>query len=193
MRTRQSRYEALETVATRVIAAAGSFNSARGIDSQTSVGAAVDEERWPGNTQLLASVALAQSEQFERFTTYVVSNELFWNWNSVVRFVSGEVWFDKGFVIWHFRNYCSVQFVLLQSLSIGDQIVFTTNELVDSIKIFKWNASPNDEEEDFLWKKCTTGQIFYETKCAAGKTSMIKRNAPQADFFEWVLMGFLSF
>jgi len=31
--------------------------------------------------------------------TYVVSNELFWNWNGVVRFVSQEVWFDKGFVI----------------------------------------------------------------------------------------------
>jgi len=31
-----------------VIAATGSFYSARGIGSQALVGAAVDEERWPG-------------------------------------------------------------------------------------------------------------------------------------------------
>ena len=30
---------------------------------------------------------------------YVVSYKLFWNCNGVVRFVSQEVWFDKGFVI----------------------------------------------------------------------------------------------
>ena len=62
-----------------MIAATGSFNSAIGIDSQTSVVAAVDKERWAGTTQLLASLVLAQREQFERFTTYVVSNKLFWN------------------------------------------------------------------------------------------------------------------
>jgi len=174
----------LETVATRVIAATGSFNSARGIYSQTSVVAAVDKECWAVKTQLLASLVLAQRELFERFTTYVVSNKLFWYWNGVVRFVSREVWFDKGFVIWHFRNYCLVQLVSLRSLSIGVQIVFTTNELVERIKIFKWNASPNADGEDFLWKKCAAGQIIYETKCATGKTSMIKQNAPQAGFFE---------
>jgi len=43
--------------------------------------------------------------------TYVVSNKLFWNWYCVVPFVSQEVWFDKGFVIWNFRNYCSIQIV----------------------------------------------------------------------------------
>ena len=56
----------LETVATRVIAATGSFYSARGIGSQASVGAAVDEERFAGKTRLLASLVLAQSERFER-------------------------------------------------------------------------------------------------------------------------------
>jgi len=69
--------------------------------------------------------------------TYVVSNKLFWNWNGVVGFVSQEVWFDKGFVIWHFCNYCLVQIVSLWSLTIGVQIIFTTNELVDSIKNFE--------------------------------------------------------
>jgi len=55
----------LETVATRVIAATGSFDFARGIGSQASVRAAVDEERWAGKTHLSASLVLAQSEQFE--------------------------------------------------------------------------------------------------------------------------------
>jgi len=42
----------LKTVATRVIAATESFYFARGIGSQASVGAAVDEERWAGKTHL---------------------------------------------------------------------------------------------------------------------------------------------
>jgi len=97
--------------------------------------------------------------------TYVVSNKLFWNWNGVVRFVSQEVWFDKGFVIWNFRNYCLVQIVSLWSLSIGVQIISTTNELVDRIRNLKWKASL----DDFLWKECAAGQIFNEIKCAAGR------------------------
>jgi len=76
--------------------------------------------------------------------TYVVSNKLFWNCNGVVRFVPQEVWFDKGFVILNFRNYCLVQIVSLWWISIGVQIIFTTNELVDRIKNLKWNASAND-------------------------------------------------
>jgi len=62
-----------------VLAATESFHSARGIGSQVSVGAAVDEEHWAGKTHLLASLVLAQSELFERLTTYVVSNKMFWN------------------------------------------------------------------------------------------------------------------
>jgi len=50
---------------TRVIAATESFYFARGIGSQASVGAAVDEERWVGKTHLPARLVLAQSEQFE--------------------------------------------------------------------------------------------------------------------------------
>jgi len=76
--------------------------------------------------------------------TYIVSNKLFWNLNGVVRFVSQDVWSDKGFVIQKFRNYCLVQIVSLWSLSIGGQIIFTHNELVDRIRNLKWNASPND-------------------------------------------------
>jgi len=65
---------------------------------------------------------------------YVVSCKLFWNWNDVVRFVSQEVWFDKGFVIWNFLNYCLVQTVSSWSFNIGVEIIFTTNELVDRIR-----------------------------------------------------------
>jgi len=91
-----------ETVATRVITATGSFYFARGIGSQASVGAAVDKRHWAEETA-------CKRKRFETslvFLTillhvliYVVSHKLFWNWNSVVRFVSQEVWFDKGFVI----------------------------------------------------------------------------------------------
>jgi len=42
----------------RVISATESFYFARGIGSQASVGAAVDEERWAGKTQLPASLVL---------------------------------------------------------------------------------------------------------------------------------------
>jgi len=90
------------------------------------------------------------------------------NWNGVVRFVSQEGWFDKGFVIWHFRNYCLDQIVSLWSFSIGVEIIFTTNELVNRIKNFKWNASPNDEEE------------FYDEKNAPQARFFMKQNAPQA-------------
>jgi len=48
--------------------------------------------------------------------------------------------FDKGFVIWHFLNYCLVQIISLWSLSIGVGIIFTSNELVDRTRNFKSNA-----------------------------------------------------
>jgi len=105
---------------------------------------------------------------------YVVSNNLFWNWNGVMQFVFQEVWSDNGFVIWHFCKtwhfckHCLVRIVSLWSFSIGVQIISTTNELVDRIENFKWNASPNDSGENFLFKICAAGQIF----CS--------KNAPQA-------------
>jgi len=92
----------LETVAMRVIAATGSFYFARGIGSQASVGAAVDEEHWAEETackRKMIEIRLVLVTIMLHVLTYVVSNKLFWNWNGVVRFVSQEVWFDKGFVI----------------------------------------------------------------------------------------------
>ena len=81
--------------------------------------------------------------------TYVVSFKLFWNWNKVVRVLSQEVWFDKGYVIWHFLNHCLLQILSSWSLSIGVQIIVNTNELVDRIRNFKSNAS--------LLKRCHGG------------------------------------
>ena len=147
----------------RVIAATGSFYFARGIDSQASVGAAVDEEHWAEETackRKRIEISLVFVTIMLHVLTYVVSHKLFWNWNSVVRFVSQEVWFDKGFVIWIFRNYCLVQILSLWLLSIGVQIIFTTNELVDRIRNLTWNASR-------MIKK----RIFYE------------KNTPQVRFF----------
>jgi len=152
----------LETVATRVIAATGSFYLARGIGSQVSVGAAVDEERWVGKTHLPASLMLAQSEQFEASKSAGCK----WGIPRAVYLIFCVIL--QGFVVLNFRNYCLVQIVSFWSLSIGVQTMFTTNELVDRIRNLKWNASPNDQEKDFLWKECAAGQIYYEIKCAAG-------------------------
>jgi len=73
-----------------------------------------------------------------------VSYKLLWNWIVVLRLVSQEVWFDLGFVTWHFLNYSMVQIVSLWSFSIGVRIISTTNELVDRIRNMKLNASHND-------------------------------------------------
>jgi len=56
-----------------------------------------------------------------RVLTCVVSYKLFWNWIGVVRFVSHEVWFDKGFEIWYFLHCCFLQIVSLWSLSIWNR------------------------------------------------------------------------
>ena len=146
------------------------------------VGAAVDEKYWEEETackRKRIEISLVFVTIMFHVLTYVVSNNLFWNWNGVVRFLSKEAWFDKGFVISNFRNYSLAQILSLWSLSIRVQIICTTNELVDRIRNLKWNASPNDREEDFLWKECAAGQIFHEIKCAVSKTYAL-----QADFFD---------
>jgi len=120
---------------------------------------------------------------------YVVSYKLFWNWNGVVRFVSQEVWFDKGFVIWHFLNYSLVQIMSLWSLSIGVGIIFTTNELVNRTRNFKSNAS------QFKQKKYEKNppQARFFMKPNAPQARFFKQNALQARIFDAVLMGTLSY
>jgi len=87
-----------------------------------------------------------------RVLMYAVSYKLFWNWFGVVRFVSHEVWFDREFVNWHFLHYCWIHIVLLQSMSIGVRIIYTTKELVDKIRNLKSNVSQNDHKGNVLWK-----------------------------------------
>jgi len=166
------RTKSLQTVATRVVPATASFYSARGIGSQASAGAAVDEElRRAGKTccrHRVSSFQASKSVGFRwGFTPAVhVCYKLFWNWNGAVRFVSQ----DKGFVIWHFHNYCLIPIVSLWSLGIGVQIIFTTNEFLDRIRNFKSNAS--------RFKK-----KVYE-KNAPQARFLMKQNAPQARFFD---------
>jgi len=116
-----------------------------------------------------------------RVLTYVVSYKLFWDWIGVVRFVSQEVWFGKGFVIWYFFHYCLVQIVMLWSLKIGVRIIFTTNELVHKITILRSNTSQNDEEEYFLWKKMRRRPDFF-MKQNAPQERLMKQIVPQANF-----------
>ena len=64
--------------------------------------------------------------------------------------INQEVWFDQGFVIWYFLQYCLEQIVSFWSISIGVRIISTSNELVDRIWNLKSNASQNDRVEDSL-------------------------------------------
>jgi hypothetical protein len=109
-----------------------------------------------------------------RVLMYAVSYKLFWNWFGVVRFVSHEVWFDREFVNWHFLHYCWIHIVLLQSLSIGVRIIYTTKELVDKIRNLKSNVSQNDQKGNVLWKDAQQANFFDETKSPAGKTCAAK-------------------
>ena len=147
---------------------------------------------------------------------YVVSYKLFWNWNGVVRFVSQEVWFDKGFIIWQFFNtvwyklclYVSFDFNVsysscwgyslintlklnknLWSLNIGVGIFFTTNELVDRTRNFKSNASRFEQKN--YEKNAPQARFLMEQNLPQAK--LIKQNVPQARIFDAVLMSTLSY
>ena len=66
----------------RVIAATESFYFARGIGSQASVGAAVDEEHWAEETackRKRIEISLVFVTIMLHVLTYVVSNNFFWN------------------------------------------------------------------------------------------------------------------
>jgi len=162
-------------LATKVVPATVSFYSARGIGSQVLAGAGVDEElRRAGKTccrHRASGFQASNSVGFRRGISPAVHvcYKLFWNWNGVVRFVSQ----DKGFVIWHFYNYCLVQIASLWSLSIEFRIIFATNEFVDRIRNFKSNASRLKgknmkrirRRSDLLWKKLRQRQdIWIETR-----------------------------
>jgi len=87
-----------------------------------------------------------------------------------VRFVSHEVWPDKGCVIRRFLHCRVVQIVSLWSLSTWIRIVSNTNESIDWINAeIKCPTGDVLKKLDFLVRKNAPQSKTYETKCAAGK------------------------
>jgi hypothetical protein len=123
--------------------------------------------------------------------TYVVSYKLFWNWIGVVRFVFQEVWFNKGFVIWHFLSYYWEQIVSLWSLSIEVRIILTTNDRVDRIRYLKSTASQNDIKMNFYETMRRRPDFCMQQKCTAGETH--NQNSPQDRFFDSILVNSQSY
>jgi hypothetical protein len=77
----------------------------------------------------------------------------------------------------------------LSSLSIGVGIISTTNELVDTTRNFKSNAS--QFEQKTIEENAPQARFFMKQN--APQTRLINQNAPQARFFDQVLMGTLSY
>ena len=100
--------------------------------------------------------------------------KLFLNEIGVARCVSQEVWFDKGFVIWHFLNYCLEQIVSMWSLSVGVWLFFATKELVDKISNLQSDAHHRMINKKIHYERMRCRPDFPETKCAAGKTYQTK-------------------
>jgi len=169
----------------RVVPAIASFYSARGIGSQASAGAAVDEElRRSGKTCCRHRASGFQASKSVRFRRGIplpvhVCYKPFWNWNDVVRFVS------LGFVVWHFHNYCLVQIASLWSFSIGVRIIFATNKLVHRIRNFKSNACRFKEKIHVK----NAPQARFLMKQNAPQTRLVKQNEP----LNQVLMGTLFY
>ena len=87
-----------------------------------------------------------------------------------MRFVSHEVWPDKGCVIRRFLHCRVVQIVSLWSLSTWIRIVSNTNESIDWINAeIKCPTGDVLKKLDFLVRKNAPQSKTYETKCAAGK------------------------
>ena len=102
-----------------------------------------------------------------RVMTHIFSYKLFLNWIGAVRFqvVSHEVYFDKGFVIWHFLYYYFLQIVSVWSMSIWIRVIFNSYELVNQTR--NWNQPQTRFSYE---KKCAAGKIFLQKECDADKT-----------------------
>ena len=113
-----------------------------------------------------------------RVLTYVVSYKLFWDCIQVgvLWFVSHEVWFDKGFVIWHI------------SLRVRTTCVVVITEYWNSNHLYHRRISRQDK----ILAKMRRRPDFYMEQYAL-QARFIKQNAPQARFFDWILMGSLSY
>ena len=115
-----------------------------------------------------------------RVMTHIFSYKLFLNWIGAVRFqvVSHEVYFDKGFVIWHFLYYYFLQIVSVWSMSIWIRVIFNTNELLNQTK--QWNLMPHGQ--DFNVKKNAPKARYFCAKNVTHK-KLMQENAPRAGTF----------
>ena len=87
-----------------------------------------------------------------------------------MRFVSHDIWPDKGCVIWRFLHCRFVQIVSLWSLSTWIRIIFNTKESINWINAeIKCPTGDILKNLDFLVRKNASQSKTYEAKCAAGK------------------------
>jgi hypothetical protein len=121
--------------------------------------------------------------------TYVASYKLFWNWIGVVRFVSHEVWFDQGFVIWHFFLCFFFGIVSLWSLITSMQSIFNINELVNPTR--HWNRMPH--RQDFWWNKMQRRKDFFVKRMRSKQNLCKKRFCWQnPDTYSNMLMWYVN-
>jgi len=79
----------------------------------------------------------------------------------------------------------------LQSLSIGVRIIYTIHELVHWIWNLKSNTFQNDKKKRFN-EKVAPHARFFKQQCVP-QARLIKKNALQVRFFDWILLGSLSY
>ena len=125
-------------------------------------------------------------------TCVVFFIKLFRNWIGVVQFGSHEVWFDKR--VW---------FLVLFSLLFGTNYVFVITKYWSSNHLHhQWIGIQENKVENkcttewltrrFFMKKMRRRQEFIFAKIAP-RARLIKQNALQVRFFDWILMGCLFY
>jgi len=126
----------------------------------------------PTETSLVIAICLL------RVLTYVVSYEHFWNWIGTVRFVSTRV----RDLIW-LSVCCLTPSSLLYGINF---VVVITEYWISNHLSHQWIGRQNQKlETKCITRRCLMKQLrrrpvlFYETKCAAGKTYQTKCAAGQ--------------
>ena len=130
-----------------------------------------------------------------RVLTYVVSYEPYWNWNGVVRFVSPRAWglirprvrylpFSSLLRILYKLCRCN-HWVLEFEISTPPWIGRQNKKLgINCItEWLKWRR--------VMKKRCRRPDFFMKQN--APQTRLIIHNAPEANIFDWILMGRMSY
>jgi len=165
-------------VATRVVPATASFYSARGIGSQASAGASVDEElRRAGKTccqhrasGFQASKSVGLSEAFPLLYMFVM-NCLGLEMVLCDLYLKTQGLLFDTFIstVWHKLYRCDHSVLRVRN-------IFTTNKLVDRIRNMKSNAS---RFKGKIYEK-NAPQARDFMKQNAPQARLMKQNAPQA-------------